>query len=58
MLEILLTVAVVGLLVWLVTKFVPMPEPFPQIIIAVAAIGTVLWILGYLGLIPMPARLR
>ena len=45
-----LVVAVVGVLVWLVTTYVPMNPPFPRIIQAVAVIATVLWLLASFGI--------
>lgn len=52
MVQVLITVCVIGVLAWLVTTYVPMAEPFKKVFIAVAVIGTVLWVLGAFGLLP------
>lgn len=62
MISVILTLVVIGLLLWLVLKYIPMTPPIPTIIIAVAVICIVLWlldifgVLGYLN-IPVP-RIR
>lgn len=45
---ILITIAIAGFIVWLVLQ-IPMPEPFPKIIIAVVCVVLVLWILQLFG---------
>jgi hypothetical protein len=45
-----IVIAVVGLLCWAVVTFIPMPDPFPRIIIAVAVIFTILWLLAGFGI--------
>ena len=51
MIQVLITVCVIGLLVWLATTYIPMPDPFRKIVIGVAVIGTVLWLLSIFGLL-------
>lgn len=46
----LITLAVIGLLAWLVYTYVPMLPPIKQIFVAVVVIGTVLWLLERFGL--------
>ena len=50
MVNTLIILAVIGLLCYLVMRFVPMADPFDKIFIAVAVIGTVLWLLGRFGI--------
>lgn len=49
---ILIPIIVVGVLMWLVSAYVPMPEPFKKIVMAVAVIVTILWLLSAFGLLP------
>jgi hypothetical protein len=42
---VLLVLAVIGLIVYLITTYIPMPPPFKIVIYAVAAIALILWLL-------------
>jgi len=55
---IILVLIVIGFCLWLLLRFVPLAEPFKQVVIAIVVILLVLWILGYLGLVHVPAKLR
>lgn len=46
----ILVLCVIGFCLWLLLKFVPMPSPIPQVIIALVAIGVILWVLDATGL--------
>jgi hypothetical protein len=54
-LNIVITLIVIGVLLWLVTRFIPMEANIQRILIAVVVICVVLWllqvfgVLGYLG---------
>ena len=48
---IILVLAFFGVLVWLLTTFIPMPAQFVQLIVAVAIIISLLFVLQQLGLI-------
>ena len=50
LMSILLTLVVVGVLLWLVNTYVPMDAKIKQILNAVAVIATVLWVLNAFGL--------
>jgi hypothetical protein len=52
MIELLITLAVIGLIAWLIVAFVPLPAPFPKIIIGVAVAIAALIILRAFGIIP------
>ena len=45
LLMLLLTIAVVGLVVWVIVTYIPMPQPFKIVIIALAAIVLLIWFL-------------
>ena len=54
MIGIILTIALVGLVVWLITTYVPMPAPFKQIIMVVVVILLVLWLINVFGIVDIP----
>jgi hypothetical protein len=43
--SVLLVLAVIGLVVYLIVTYIPMPQPFKIVIYAVAAIALILWVL-------------
>ena len=51
LIQIVVVLAVVGLLLWLVLKYIPMAPPFPQIITVVVVICVILWLLQVFGLL-------
>jgi hypothetical protein len=50
LLTIVLTIALIGAIVWVVINYVPMPEPVKRLLIAVVLIGLLIWIGRILGL--------
>ena len=58
LLQILLTLIVVGVLLWLVNRFIPMAGSIKSILNAVVVIGVVLWLLDVLGLFHSLSRIR
>jgi hypothetical protein len=46
-------VAVVGFIVWLLTTYVPMAQPFKTILVAFVVLVLVLWLLRFV-LVPWP----
>ena len=50
LLFLLLVIAAVGLIVYLITRFIPMPEIFKNILIGVAVVGLIIWVLQATGL--------
>jgi hypothetical protein len=57
-LPILLTLIVVGVLLWLVNRFIPMAGSIKSILNAVVVIGVVLWLLNTFGLFHSLSRIR
>lgn len=51
MIQALITLAVVGFIVWLIVTAIPMPNVFKQIIIGVAALWAIMWLLRAVGII-------
>ena len=58
LLPILLTLIVVGVLLWLVNRFIPMAGSIKSILNAVVVIGVVLWLLNVFGLFHSLWRIR
>jgi hypothetical protein len=56
--QILLALIVVGVLLWLVNRFIPMQGTIKSILNAVVVIGVVLWLLDAFGLIHSLSRIR
>jgi hypothetical protein len=58
LLQILLTLIVVGVLLWLVNRFIPMAGSIKSILNAVVVIGVVLWLLNVFGLFHTLSRVH
>lgn len=58
MIGVILTIAIVGLIVYLIVTYIPMPPPFKQIIIVIAVICLLFYLLNVFGFvdIPLPRR--
>lgn len=56
--QILLALIVVGVLLWLVNRFIPMQATIKSIINSVVVIGVVLWLLNAFGLFHTLSRIR
>lgn len=50
MISLILTIALVGLIVWLVTNYIPMPEPFKRAIVVIVIVFVILWLIQILGI--------
>jgi hypothetical protein len=58
LLQILLVLITVGVLLWLVNRFIPMQRTIKSILNAVVIIGVVLWLLNVFGLFHSLSRVR
>lgn len=58
LMQILLDLIVVGVLLWLVNRFVPMQATIKSILNAVVVIGVVLWLLNAFGLFHTLSRIH
>ena len=58
LLYVVLTLIVVGVLLWLVNAYVPMAAPIKKILNVVVVVVVVLWLLGLFGLIPAIGGIR
>ncbi len=50
LLSLVLTIAVVGVITWLILQ-IPMPAPFRNIILGIVVLFVIVWVLQQLGLI-------
>ena len=57
LLTIVFTLAMVGLIVYLITKYIPMPEPFRNVIYVVCVVGLILWLMQITGFVGPTIRL-
>ena len=51
LLQLVMTLAVVGVLLWLVNRFIPMQGTIKSILNAVVVIAVVLWLMNVFGLL-------
>jgi hypothetical protein len=58
LLQILMILMVVGVLLWLVNRFIPMQGTIKSILNAVVVIGVVLWLLNIFGLFHSLSRIH
>jgi hypothetical protein len=58
LLTVLLTLAVVGVLLWLVNTYLPMDAKIKQILNVVAVVAVVLWALSTFGLFEQIGNVR
>jgi hypothetical protein len=54
MIGLILTIALLGLVVWLITTYIPMPQPFKTIILVIAAVILLLYLVQVFGIVDMP----
>ncbi len=58
LIQILLALIVVGVLLWLVNRFIPMANSIKSILNAVVVIAVVLWLLNIFGLFHSISHIR
>jgi len=58
LLQIVIVLIVVGVLLWLVNRFIPMQGTIKSILNAVVVIATVLWLLNVFGLFQSLSRIH
>jgi integral membrane sensor domain MASE1 len=51
LITLILTLAVVGFILYLIITYIPMPPPFKQVIIVVIVIVLILWVAQQFGVI-------
>lgn len=50
LISIIVVLAILGLCVWLIERYIPMAEPFKMAIRIVVVVFLVLWLLSWLGI--------
>lgn len=58
LLQVVLVLIVVGVLLWLVDRFIPMASSIKSLLNAVVVIATVLWLLNIFGLLHFLSSIR
>jgi hypothetical protein len=58
LLSLVVTLIVVGVLLWLINNYVPMDAMIKRILNIVVIVVVVLWLLGVFGLLPMLSTIR
>jgi len=53
MIQVIITLIVIGVLLWLVTTYIPMDATIKRIIVAVVIICVVLWLLQVFGVLSL-----
>jgi len=56
--SIIIVLIIVGLLLWLVNRYIPMYETIKSILNIVVVVAVILWLLGVLGVLEAPPELR
>jgi hypothetical protein len=54
MIGLILTIAILGLVVWLIVTYIPMPAPFKTIIIVIAVVILLLYLIQAFGFVDLP----
>jgi hypothetical protein len=56
MLSVVIMLAIVGLVIYLITTYIPMPQIMKTIILVIVALCVILWLMNIFGLgdIPIP----
>ncbi|MGB0034909.1 MAG: Thivi_2564 family membrane protein [Candidatus Acidiferrales bacterium] len=58
LLQLLMVLIVIGVLLWLVNRFIPMQSTIKSLLNAVVVIATVLWLLNVFGLFHSLSRIH
>lgn len=58
LIQVIVTLIVVGILLWLVNRFIPMQSTIKSILNAVVVIAVVLWLLNVFGLLSFLSGIR
>ncbi|EGV30063.1 hypothetical protein ThidrDRAFT_2984 [Thiorhodococcus drewsii AZ1] len=58
LITLVMTLVVVGLILWLINNYIPMDRTIKKILNAVVVIVVVLWLLSVFGLIPPISGMR
>jgi hypothetical protein len=52
LISLVLTLAILGFALYLITHYIPMDPVIRQIIIVIVVVAVVLWLLAYVGIVP------
>ena len=58
LITLVVTLVVVGLILWLINRYIPMDGTIKEILNAVVVIVVILWLLSVFGLLPPLSQIR
>lgn len=58
LIHVVLVLILIGVLLWLVNRFIPMASPIKTILNVVVVIVVILWLLSAFGIISLPGNIR
>lgn len=56
MIMLILTLAIVGFVLWLITTYVPMPQPFKIVIYVIVVVVLIIYLMRVFGIQDIPLR--
>lgn len=56
MITLILTLALVGFLVYLIITYIPMPDPFKKVIVVIVIVLLILYLIRVLGFVDIPLK--
>lgn len=56
MISVIITIVLLGVLMWAINTYVPMSEPLKKILNVVVVILVILWLLSVFGVYSLPVR--
>lgn len=56
MIGLILTIALLGLIVWLITTYIPMPPIFKTVIWVVVAVVLIIYLMNVFGIVDIPIQ--
>ncbi len=54
MIQLMLTLAIVGFVLWLLLTYVPMPDPFKKLLVVLVVVCVIVWLMGVFGVADVP----
>ncbi len=52
LISVIIIIALIGVIVWAINKYVPMPDNFKTLLNILAVVAVIVWVLSLFGLIP------
>lgn len=58
MISVIITIVLIGVIMWAVNAYIPMSEPLKKILNVVVVILVILWLLSVFGVYSLPSRVN